>query len=87
MLRAGKKLLVEIEPEGRRAVAELRGGAEPGGGGGGGPLAGLQTYAAAAGEPQDSQALPSSLLRSGECFYPFCLPLCHSGGAFWRAQG
>ncbi len=57
MLRAGKKLLVEVEQEGRRAIAELQSGQQQ------------QEWGlpAAPAEPQDSQALPSSLLRSGEC--------------------
>ena len=62
MLRAGKKLLVELEPEGRRAVADLQAAS-------GqhqqqqGELGGLP---AAPAEPQDGQAVPSSLLRGGE---------------------
>lgn len=53
MLRAGKKLLVEMEPEGRRAVAAMLaagGAAAPGS---------VQLT------PADSQAVPSSLFRSG----------------------
>ncbi|GAB4819742.1 hypothetical protein N2152v2_006788 [Parachlorella kessleri] len=63
MLRAGKKLLVELEPEGRRAVADLHAAAGQQQQQQGAELGGLP---AAAAEPQDSQAVPSSLLRSGE---------------------
>jgi hypothetical protein len=61
MLRAGKKLLVEVEQEGRRAIAELQAGQQQ--------QQQQQEWGlpAAPAEPQDSQALPSSLLRSGEC--------------------
>lgn len=76
MQKAGRKLLAEVEREGRHAVVEMHSpGPRPS------PLLLLQQQqqqqqqnglgpaapaAAAAAEPQDSQAVPSSLLRSGE---------------------
>jgi hypothetical protein len=56
LLRAGKKLLAEVEQEGRRAMAAL-------------VAAGAAAAAAPASvqlTPADSQAVPSSLYRSGE---------------------
>ena len=72
MLRAGKKLLAEMEVEGRRAMAAM-------------VAAGIAAAAAPASlqmTAADSQALPSSLYRSGEpaavaavaflCYRPCC---------------